>query len=111
AVMTHGALIAGAWYAHHAPSWAPDVQREQQVGGGAMIGVAELVTVCFLLVILAQWFRTERDQALVLDRRLETELVPAAAAVPGQERNPDLVRPWWETEGGEVADRIRQRRP
>lgn len=111
AVMTHGALIAGAWYAHHAPSWAPDVQREQQVGGGAMIGVAELVTVCFLLVILAQWFRTERAQALVLDRRLETELVPAAAAVPGQERNPDLVRPWWETEGGEVAERIRRGRP
>lgn len=29
-VMTHGTLIAGAWYLHHAPAWAPDVQYDQQ---------------------------------------------------------------------------------
>ncbi len=38
-VMTHGTLIAGAWYLRHAPSWAPDVLHDQQLGGGAMIGV------------------------------------------------------------------------
>jgi putative copper resistance protein D len=26
-------------------------------------------------------------------------------------QGPDLVRPWWETENGEVAQRIRQQRP
>ncbi|MFJ8311439.1 MULTISPECIES: cytochrome c oxidase assembly protein [unclassified Streptomyces] len=110
AVMTHSALIAGAWYRHHAPSWAPDVHQDQQLGGGAMLSIAELVAVPFLLVILMQWFRAERAQSAALDRRLKRELAPAAP-VPGQAPDPDLLRPWWETEDSEVAERIRQQRP
>jgi putative copper resistance protein D len=109
-VMTHGTLIAGAWYLHHAPAWSPDVQQDQQVGGGAMISIAELVALPFLLAILVQWFRTERAETVALDRRLATELIPAApteSAAP----SPDLVRPWWETENSAVAERIRQQRP
>ncbi|MEU8588971.1 cytochrome c oxidase assembly protein [Streptomyces sp. NPDC048664] len=111
-VMTHGTLIAGAWYLHHAPSWAPDVQRDQQLGGGAMLALAELVALPFLLAILVAWARTERAQAVALDRRLDRELTPAAvpAADTGEAGSPDLVRPWWETEHTEVAARIRGRR-
>jgi putative copper resistance protein D len=109
-VMTHGTLIAGAWYLHHAPSWAPDVQHDQQLGGGAMISIAELVALPFLLAILVQWARAERTETAALDRLLDTELVPAAPATrPAQ--GPELVRPWWETENSEVAQRIRQQRP
>jgi putative copper resistance protein D len=108
-VMTHGTLIAGAWYLHHAPTWAPDVRHDQQVGGGAMISIAELVALPFLLAILVQWARTERAETAVLDRRLEAELVPAAPAAAGAQ-SPELVRPWWETENSEVAQRIRQQR-
>ncbi|MFE2283906.1 cytochrome c oxidase assembly protein [Streptomyces sp. NPDC059443] len=106
-VMTHGTLIAGAWYLHHAPSWAPEIHQDQQLGGGAMLATAELVSVPFLLVILAQWVRTERAQRVVLDRRLDAELTPAAAA-PGRPQDPDLVRPWWETEDSAVARQLRQ---
>lgn len=109
-VMTHGTLIAGAWYLHHAPSWAPDVRHDQQLGGGAMIGVAELVALPFLLAILVQWARTERAETVALDRRLEAELVPATPAT-GPAQGPDLVRPWWETENSEVARRVRRQRP
>lgn len=109
-VMTHGTLIAGAWYLHHAPPWAPDVQRDQQLGGGAMISIAELVALPFLLALLVQWARTERAENAALDRRLDTELVPAAPAAPGQEPDQDRVRPWWETEDNEVAQRIRRQR-
>ncbi|MFJ9114935.1 cytochrome c oxidase assembly protein [Streptomyces sp. NPDC102394] len=109
-VMTHGTLIAGAWYLHHAPAWSPDVQHDQQVGGGAMISIAELVALPFLLAILVQWARTERAETVVLDRRLATELVPAGP-VEGSARQSDLVRPWWETEDSAVAQRIRQQRP
>ncbi|MFE2420601.1 cytochrome c oxidase assembly protein [Streptomyces hokutonensis] len=110
-VMTHGTLIAGSWYLAHAPSWAPDVQHDQQLGGGAMVGIAELVAIPFLLAILVQWARTERAETVALDRRLDTELehvraTPAEAAVDG----PELVRPWWETENSEVAQRIRGQR-
>ncbi|WLW50236.1 cytochrome c oxidase assembly protein [Streptomyces sp. YU58] len=113
-VMTHGTLIAGAWYLHHAPSWAPDVQRDQQLGGGAMLGIAELVALPFLLAILMRWARHERVQTAALDRRLDTELAPVPADVPGQAETGgltgELLRPWWETEQGEVADRIRRQR-
>jgi putative copper resistance protein D len=108
-VMTHGTLIAGSWYLAHAPSWAPDVQHDQQLGGGAMVGIAELVAVPFLLAILVQWARTERAETVALDRRLDTELervTPVEAVVEG----PELVRPWWETENSEVAQRIRGQR-
>ncbi|GHJ99939.1 hypothetical protein SY2F82_17370 [Streptomyces sp. Y2F8-2] len=108
-VMTHGTLIAGAWYVHHAPPWDPDVHHDQQLGGGAMISIAELVALPFLLAILVQWARTERARTVALDRRLETELVPAAPA-PGQTADEDRVRPWWETEDNEVAQRIRRQR-
>ncbi|KAF5992410.1 cytochrome c oxidase assembly protein [Streptomyces sp. WAC00263] len=109
-VMTHGTLIAGTWYLRHAPSWAPDVLHDQQLGGGAMISIAELVALPFLLAILVQWARTERAETVVLDRRLEAELVPATPA-PGAAQTSELVRPWWETENSEVAQRIRHQRP
>ncbi|GGN28402.1 cytochrome c oxidase assembly protein [Streptomyces fuscichromogenes] len=127
-VMTHGTLIAGAWYLHHHPSWAPDVQQDQQIGGGAMLSIAELVALPFLLAILFQWARAERVQAAALDRRLDEQLamVPATApataataAASGASASPaatapapapasEQVRPWWETEENEVAARIRR---
>ncbi|MGX9886653.1 cytochrome c oxidase assembly protein [Streptomyces sp. NPDC002276] len=110
-VMTHGTLIAGSWYLAHAPSWAPDVQHDQQLGGGAMVGIAELVAIPFLLAILVQWARTERAETVALDRRLDTELervAPTEAAA--SDEGPELVRPWWETENSEVAQRFRGQR-
>lgn len=106
-VMTHGSLIAGAWYLRHAPPWAPDVRYDQEIGGGAMLGIAELVALPFLLAVLVQWARVERVEAEALDRRLDAELVPVATReAPAAER----VRPWWETEQNEVAARIRRQR-
>ncbi|MGW5654128.1 cytochrome c oxidase assembly protein [Streptomyces humi] len=135
-VMTHGTLIAGAWYLHHHPAWAPDVQYDQQVGGGAMVSIAELVALPFLLTILFQWARAERIQTAALDRRLDEQWAattpptppsvptsasasapaaasasaPAAApaAVPAPAPAAERVRPWWETEENEVAARIRR---
>ncbi|GHJ41918.1 cytochrome c oxidase assembly protein [Streptomyces sp. TS71-3] len=112
AVMTHGTLIAGAWYLHHAPAWSPNVQHDQQIGGGAMLSIAELTALPFLLAILVQWARAERVQTAALDRRLDAELarVPTPAPAHGQTSSPELVRPWWETEQNEVAASIRRQR-
>ncbi|MEU5085518.1 cytochrome c oxidase assembly protein [Streptomyces sp. NPDC021356] len=113
-VMTHGTLIAGAWYLHHAPAWAPDVRHDQQIGGGAMLSIAELVALPFLLAVLAQWARAERLQNAALDRRLdgepgETANRPARRETAAPTAS-DRVRPWWETEDNEVAARIRRHR-
>ncbi|KOG32889.1 cytochrome c oxidase assembly protein [Streptomyces resistomycificus] len=110
-VMTHGTLIAGTWYLRHAPSWAPDVHHDQQLGGGAMIGIAELVALPFLLALLVQWAHTERAETAALDRRLDAESVPVTPAAPGPASGPEVVHPWWETENGEVGRRIRGQRP
>jgi putative copper resistance protein D len=107
-VMTHGTLIAGAWYLHHAPSWSPDVHHDQQVGGGAMLGVAELVALPFLLALLFQWARAERVQTIALDRRLDAELAASPGPESGATPTPDRVRPWWETEQNDVAATIRR---
>lgn len=113
-VMTHGTLIAGAWYLHHAPTWSPDVQHDQQIGGGAMLSIAELVALPFLLALLFQWARTERVQTVALDQHLDAQLALATAKTtpsasdPDQAPSPERVRPWWETEQNEVATRIRR---
>ncbi|MFH7334185.1 cytochrome c oxidase assembly protein [Streptomyces sp. KHY 26] len=115
-VMTHGTLIAGAWYLHHAPAWSPDVRHDQQIGGGAMLSIAELVALPFLLAILVQWARAERVQAAALDRRLDRDLTPVvspaheAGRAEGASDGAEAVRvrPWWETEQNEVATRIRR---
>ncbi len=117
-VMTHGTLIAGAWYLHHAPAWSPDVHHDQQIGGGAMLSIAELVALPFLLSILVQWARTERVQNAALDRRLDRELIRVTAPAGEQARGDssesapaaERVRPWWETEQNDVAARIRRQR-
>ncbi|MEU9455965.1 cytochrome c oxidase assembly protein [Streptomyces sp. NPDC048277] len=125
-VMTHGTLIAGAWYLHHHPSWSPDVRHDQQIGGGAMLSIAELVALPFLLMILFQWARAERAQTAALDRHLDQQTAPAPAApMPSAAATAsaptsaasastaatapaERVRPWWETEENEVAARIRR---
>ncbi|MFD7994754.1 cytochrome c oxidase assembly protein [Streptomyces mexicanus] len=122
-VITHGTLIAGAWYLHHAPVWDTDVHHDQQIGGGAMLSIAELVALPFLLAILVQWARAERVRTAALDRRLDAELVavpapsgdrppatgPDGAPAPATPA-PERVRPWWETEQNDVAARIRRHR-
>ncbi|WP_269854450.1 cytochrome c oxidase assembly protein [Streptomyces sp. RPT161] len=117
-VMLSGTLVAGHWYAAHPRDWGPTLQRDQQIGGGLMLTIAELVGLPFLIAVFAEWWRAERAKTAELDARLDRELVtvPAAvaptpatpAAAPAPAAAPEMVRPWWETEGGEVAERVRR---
>jgi putative copper resistance protein D len=110
-VMTSGTLVAGHWYAAHARGWGPGVDLDQQIGGGAMIAIAELVGLVFLIAVFAEWVRAERSRTAELDRRLDAELVPVVARPSAQASpagsEPDRVRPWWETDQGQVGQRFR----
>ncbi|MGW5941176.1 cytochrome c oxidase assembly protein [Streptomyces celluloflavus] len=130
-VMTSGTLIAGGWYtAHHRP-WDPTPQRDQMIGGGLMLTIAELVGLPFLIAVFAEWVRSERGKTAALDARLDRELATVAAGVPGVPEataapdaagdagvpstpdapavpRPELTRPWWETDQGVVGDRFRR---
>ncbi|GAA1885054.1 cytochrome c oxidase assembly protein [Streptantibioticus ferralitis] len=117
-VMLSGTLVAGHWYATHPRTWGPSLQRDQQIGGGLMLTIAELVGLPFLIAVFAEWWRAERAKTAELDARLDRELVtvPVPAAAPATDAPlptaaapaPEMVRPWWETEGGEVAERVRR---
>ena len=126
-VMTSGTLVAGHWYNTHPRTWGPSVQEDQLLGGGLMLTLAELVALPFLIAVFFQWWHVERDKTAELDARLDRELVPVAAVpVPGApvpdtvedrtapverqdsaEAVPERVRPWWETDQGEVGQRMR----
>lgn len=123
-VMTSGTLVAGHWYRDHPRTWGPSVRHDQMLGGGLMLTLAELVALPFLLLVFLEWAREERTRTAALDARLDREAelagVPAkppaptgtttasagppAAAPPAL---PEMTRPWWETDQGEVGMRMR----
>jgi cytochrome c oxidase assembly factor CtaG len=121
-VMLSGTLVAGHWYAAHPRSWGPGLHKDQQIGGGLMLTIAELVGLPFLFAVFVEWWRAERAKTAELDERLDRELTPVAVPVPvpaavaaqdgpaaaAPAAVPERVRPWWETEGGEVGDRMRR---
>jgi putative copper resistance protein D len=112
-VMTSGTLVAGHWYSTHPRTWGPTVQHDQLLGGGLMLTLAELVALPFLLLVFLEWWRAERDRTADLDARLDREAAatrpPTPAAVPTAptEAVPEMTRPWWETDQGEVGMRMR----
>ncbi|MFF7193781.1 cytochrome c oxidase assembly protein [Streptomyces sp. NPDC008079] len=136
-VMTSGTLVAGHWYTAHPRSWGPSVQHDQMLGGGLMLTLAELVALPFLILVFFEWWRAEREKTAELDARLDREAVvamsgagagagagaaagasaapastkaPASAAAPAAAPVPEMTRPWWETDQGEVGERMRRGR-
>jgi putative copper resistance protein D len=120
-VMTSGTLVAGHWYAAHPRTWGPSVRHDQMLGGGLMLTLAELVGLPFILLVFMEWWRAERSKTAELDARLDREAlaaaapaVAAAAATPASPPTalavPEMTRPWWETDQGEVGERMRRGR-
>ncbi|MFC5722926.1 cytochrome c oxidase assembly protein [Streptomyces gamaensis] len=118
-VMTSGTLVAGDWYTAQDRAWGPAPERDQMLGGGLMLSIAELVGLPFLIAVFVAWLRADRARTAALDRALDHELltVPApvqterqAAAEEPARPAPELTRPWWETDQGVVGERWRRSR-
>lgn len=101
AVLASHGVIAHVWYTHHHASWAPDLAKDEQLGGTAMVALAELVGLPALLVLLVQWVRADASAAAIVDAQLD-ELTA--------EETPMLDRPWWETDAGPLSERLRRER-
>ncbi|MEV5505379.1 cytochrome c oxidase assembly protein [Streptomyces orinoci] len=123
-VMTSGTLIAGDWYRGRSHEWGPSPHQDQQLGGGLMLSIAELIGLPFLIAVFIEWLRAERSRTAELDRRLDAELervpAPSAASAPvasapdapvAPVAEPELTRPWWETDQGVIGDRYRRGAP
>ncbi|MFI0899871.1 cytochrome c oxidase assembly protein [Streptomyces sp. NPDC020983] len=122
-VMTSGSVIAGHWYTAHPRTWGPSPEHDQMLGGGLMLTLAELVGLPFILLVFLEWWRAERLRTAELDARLDREALAAAAApapapapagpaapAAAPAAIPEMTRPWWETDQGEVGERMRRRR-
>ncbi|MFE7301368.1 cytochrome c oxidase assembly protein [Streptomyces sp. NPDC057579] len=131
AVMASNTLVAENWYRAHPRTWGPTLEFDQMLGGGLMLTLAELVAFPFLVAVFFQWWRWERNKTAELDARLDHELTPVAGSGPdpaapttepaaltpapesapasvaaGTPQAPERFRPWWETDQGEVGQRM-----
>ncbi|MBA8792659.1 putative copper resistance protein D [Friedmanniella endophytica] len=102
-IMVSSSLLAGGWYARQPRDWGPSVRLDQQIAGGVLFSLAELVALPFLVAVFVEWWRHERARTAELDARLDAEEAAraAAAAAQGQQATADgdgRTRPWWETD-------------
>ncbi|GAA2797128.1 cytochrome c oxidase assembly protein [Kribbella solani] len=106
-IMTSPGVLAAGYYLSVRHGWGPTPHQDQRLGGGIMLTLAEMVGLPFLAGQLVSWVRADRAEAAAVDRRLDQVVAERVAA---GEREPELMRPWWETEPGQLADRFRPRR-
>ena len=94
-IMVSPALLAGGWYTAHPRNWGPSPRFDQQLAGGLLFTLAELVSLPFLVAVFVGWWRSERTATAELDARLDA----AEAAAVGSAQDKDaLSRPWWEAD-------------
>lgn len=101
AVLSSHGRIAASYYAQHPRSWGPGVARDQEIGGSAMVALAEIVGLPTFLVLLVQWVRSDAREATRTDLVLD-------ALTPVEVNEPMLQRPWWEVDPGPLDDRVRR---
>ena len=91
-VMTTGARLAGGWFAGRTddPNW------DVHLAGASMLALSEVVALPVFFIVLFRW--ASREGAFT---------APEVAEPPEQARSgervvpaePELMRPWWETDG------------
>lgn len=91
-VMTTGHRLADGWFAGRSddPNW------DVHTAGAAMLALSELVALPLFFIVFFRWAAREG----AFDRGVEPARAPDASAVGRTEPDePELMRPWWETEG------------
>lgn len=91
-VMTTGTRLAGGWLAGRTddPNW------DVHLAGASMLALSELVALPIFFIVLFRW--ASREGAFA-----PRTLAPPREQGPSAERvapaEPELLRPWWETDG------------
>jgi cytochrome c oxidase assembly factor CtaG len=97
--MTHP--IAASYYASLHRPWGPSVRMDHVIGGGVLWMVGDLAGLPFLGALFARMFRQDQKDAKAIDRELDAQAArerAAAPAVDGRAEEPEMMRPWWETD-------------
>jgi cytochrome c oxidase assembly factor CtaG len=94
--MTHP--IAGSYYASLHRSWGPSVRMDHIIGGGVLWMTGDLAGLPFLGALFVRMFRQDQREAVTIDRELDVQAAQEHAAAGGAAGEPELMRPWWETD-------------
>lgn len=80
AVMSSTTVIGGEFYSLLDRPWATDLLRDQYVGGSLAWALGEVPMVLVLLILVAQWVRSDRRSAAREDARADRDGDAALAA-------------------------------
>lgn len=87
-LMSTDTIIAGGWYASLGRSWGPTLQEDQEMAGGVLWAVGDLVGLAIAVVLVLQWFGAAEREGAREDRRLDrldaarSDPAAASGAVP-----------------------------
>ncbi|GAB7004890.1 hypothetical protein JCM18899A_23630 [Nocardioides sp. AN3] len=90
-VMTTGQRLAGVWFAGRPddPNW------DVHAAGALMLTLSELVALPLFFIVFFRWAIREG----ALDRKPAVTRKPPVARADAPPAEPELMQPWWETEG------------
>lgn len=71
-VMSSDRVIAYQYYSYLDPSWAGDLLRNQYIGGGIAWAGGEIPLLMVVIVLVAQWTRSDSREARRKDRHFDT---------------------------------------
>ena len=87
--------IVTPFFAHRVVQpWSLRPLHDQQVAGGTLWCVAELIDLPFLILVFRRWVQADRAEAGRVDAVLEAER-HARRALPEEDRPADADAPWW----------------
>lgn len=72
ATMTMTGLIGGTFYRYLNLPWLPDLNHDQWVGGAIAWASSEVPVIVVVVVLVAQWARSDRREADRTDRRADS---------------------------------------
>jgi hypothetical protein len=74
---------------------------DHTIGGGVLWMVGDLAGLPFLGALFVRMFRQDRTEARKIDRELDVRAAQERATaleVTGDAGEPEMMRPWWETD-------------
>ncbi|MDP9118002.1 MAG: cytochrome c oxidase assembly protein [Actinomycetota bacterium] len=93
ALRLHATLVTSYFHHRASHSWTPTPLHDQQIAGGVLWCVAELIDLPFLLLVFRRWLRADARDAAQIDAVLEAErasrrALRRAVAEPGSDADP-----------------------
>lgn len=86
-IMMMNSLLGGGYYESLGRTWGPTLLSDQGIGGGILWGFGDVSAAVLVAAFAAQWYRTDRRDAVRIDRALDR--------IHG---DAPTTKPWWVTD-------------